>query len=817
MKLTIQQALRLGITAHKEGKLQEAERLYRAILQSQPGHPDANHNLGMIAVSVNETAAALPLFKTALEANPRIEQFWLSYVDALIKEKQFETARLVIEQAKTQGVAEKKLDVLETKIVSIEKQDTFDDFSPSQKQLNSLLEHFQNGRLEDAENLAIAITQDFPRHQFAWKVLGSVFTATGRMSEAVKAKEKAIRLAPNDAESHNNLGNTLQELGRLDDALASFRQAIALKPEFAEAHSNLGITLKELGRFDGALASHKQAIALKPDFAKGYSNFGVTLQELGRLDEALTSYTQAIMFEPDYAEALVNLGITVKKVKFNSSNPKLYPPLTMLLTAGNFSNPQDVAGSILSLLKQDPQIKYLLQKKNSIVSIDDATYIIEILDKLPLLHHLMRLCPLPELQFEGLFVAVRSLLLKNLDKMEASPKLIYFLSTLSLHCFTNEYVYVETYEETHLIEELQANISQIFAQSKQPVTLKVLCLASYRPLHQYDWCQKLESLDNLKEVKKRLIEEPFLEKVIAQDIPVLAEISDNVSLKVREQYEANPYPRWIKLRVPAKAKSIAAVCEELELRICSYNIQKITAPFILVAGCGTGRHSIGTALRFLNCHVNAVDLSLASLAYAQRKSTELNLVNIEYFQADILHLHQMGKEFDIIESAGVLHHMDDPMAGWRVLVDLLKPGGLMKIGLYSELARRHIVKAKREISSRGIGISANEIRNFRDFLKESEFNDQKKLISTWDFFTLSEFRDLLFHVQEHRFTLPQIKNCLDELGLKFCGFETKDVDSKFRELHGHEADIYDLQLWHQFEEKYPQAFSGMYQFWCQKP
>ena len=102
----------------KEGKLQEAERLYRAILQSQPLHPDANHNLGVIAVSVNKADAALPLFKTALEANPKIEQFWLSYIDALIKEKQFENAKLVIEQAKTQGVAEEKLNTLEAQLPS---------------------------------------------------------------------------------------------------------------------------------------------------------------------------------------------------------------------------------------------------------------------------------------------------------------------------------------------------------------------------------------------------------------------------------------------------------------------------------------------------------------------------------------------------------------------------------------------------------------------------------------------------------------------------------------------------------------------------
>ena len=322
----------------------------------------------------------------------------------------------------------------------------------------------------------------------------------------------------------------------------------------------------------------------------------------------------------------------------------------------------------LSLLKHDIQIKDLLLKKNSAVSLNEAISIMGRLDKLPLLHHLMRLCPLPELQFEKLFVALRSLLLKIWIKSRRPLNSSIFYRRFSLHCFTNEYVYIESDEETHLVDKLQANISQILAQSERPEALKVLCLASYRPLHQYDWCQKLESLDNLKEVKERLIEEPLLEKVIAQDIPVLEEISDDVSLKVREQYEENPYPRWVKLETSIKTKPIVTVCDESKLQLYSKNIKNVTAPAILIAGCGTGQHSIGTASRFSNCHVTAVDLSLASLAYAQRKSNELCFTNIDYLQADILHLYQIGKEFDIIESMGVLHHMDEPMAGWKVLV-----------------------------------------------------------------------------------------------------------------------------------------------------
>ena len=305
--------------------------------------------------------------------------------------------------------------------------------------------------------------------------------------------------------------------------------------------------------------------------------------------------------------------------------------------------------------------------------------------------------------------------------------------------------------------------------------------------------------------------------MIAREIPVLAKISDDVSRQVRAQYEENPYPRWVHLGVFIKAKSIASVIDELGLSLPSKNIENVSVPSILVAGCGSGQQSIETASRFSNCHVTAVDLSLASLAYAQRKTNELGLGNVEYLQADILHLEHLGEEFDIIESTGVLHHMDEPLAGWTLLVGLLRPGGLMKIGLYSELARRHIVEIRKEISALKLGGSEADIRKFRQSLIESE-DDDHQLLTNWnDFYSLSTLRDLIFHVKEHRFTLPKIKKILDELGLEFCGFENRDAIAGFRNLYGEGADIYDLSLWHKFEELHPSTFAQMYQFWCQKP
>jgi tetratricopeptide (TPR) repeat protein len=755
---------------------------------------------------------------------------------------------------------------------------------PSQQQLNSLLEFYQTEKYADAEKLSLSITEEFPKHPFAWKVLGAALKQMGKINESLVASQKSVQLGPLDAEAHNNLGNVLkelgrlkeaevsyrkaialkpdyagvyfnlgnilQELGRLDEAEVSYRKAITLKPDYAEAHynlgnimnelgrleeteahykkvivlkpnyagahNNLGNILQDLGRLDEAEASYRQAITLKPDSAKAHYNFGILLKELGRLDEACSAYIQSINLNPHFNDAYENLSIAIKNVRFNSSNVKLYPLLIRLLTTGNFARPADVAPSILSLLKHDPLIKNLLLEKNFATSFKEANSIIGSLDKLTLLHHLMRVCPLPDLQFERFFVTMRSLLLTNLDNIEASPEFIYFLSTLSLHCFTNEYVYAEKDKETELVENLETEIMQTIANSEQPEAKKILCLASYRPLHQYNWCQKLEALDNLEEVKSRLIEEPYTESAIVPEIPVLGEISDDVSRKVRVQYEENPYPRWVKTGIPTKAKSISKTCAELNLHLHSKSIKNVTAPAILIAGCGTGQHSIQTASRFSDCQVTAVDLSLASLSYAKRKTTELGITNLEYLQADILRLDQLEQKFDIIESAGVLHHMDEPMAGWRVLTDLLKPGGLMMIGLYSELARQHIVEVRKEIALRKVGTSESEIREFRRSLAESNDKNHQLLTTSGDFFSLSALRDLIFHVQEHRFTLPQIKKCLDELGLKFCGFVTKDFISNFRKFHGEDADIYDLALWHQYEESNPRAFPSMYQFWCQK-
>jgi SAM-dependent methyltransferase len=205
--------------------------------------------------------------------------------------------------------------------------------------------------------------------------------------------------------------------------------------------------------------------------------------------------------------------------------------------------------------------------------------------------------------------------------------------------------------------------------------------------------------------------------------------------------------------------------------------------------------------------------SLSSISYAKRKTQELGITNIEYAQADILKL-----RFDIIESVGVLHHLADPIAGWQTLLSLLRPGGFMYLGFYSELARRHVVKAREIIAARGYSSTLDDIRRFRRDLAARNDLEMQGLRQFPDFFSTSECRDLLFHVQEHRLTLNQIESLLVDCGLHFIGFVLNtSVLQQYRLRFTDDPSGTNLGNWASFEADNPDAFAGMYQFWIQKP
>ena len=263
MEVEVDQVLQQAVAAHNSGNLEEAKRLYKSILITQPTHPHAIHNLGLIELSEGKVESALQLFKAALEENSSVDQFWISYIDTLISEQQFENAKQAITNGERKGVAKKILNALEQKLMSV-KEGGVSIKEPSEVEIQKLINYYENAQYDDAETLAISISEQFPNHQFSWKVLGAILKQTGKLSESLVASQKSVQLAPQDVEAHSNLGVTLQEIGRLEDAEASYREAIRLKPDYAEAHYNLGVTLNKLSRFDEAIESTKKSLVINP-------------------------------------------------------------------------------------------------------------------------------------------------------------------------------------------------------------------------------------------------------------------------------------------------------------------------------------------------------------------------------------------------------------------------------------------------------------------------------------------------------------------------------------------------------------------------
>ena len=203
MEITLEQALQKGIDAHKAGKAQEADRYYTAILKAQPKHPDANHNMGVLAVGVGKAQEALPFFKTALEANPSIAQYWFSYIDALIKLDQMDNVKAV---AVTEAMLE--LEPLDEKI--------FATIALCNQQLKKY------DQAEDFYEKALDIKPDYID---AWMNLGSIFKKQGKLEKAIGAYKKVLELKPDCATAYNNMANAFQDRGDPDKAIDAYKKA----------------------------------------------------------------------------------------------------------------------------------------------------------------------------------------------------------------------------------------------------------------------------------------------------------------------------------------------------------------------------------------------------------------------------------------------------------------------------------------------------------------------------------------------------------------------------------------------------------------
>ena len=451
---------------------------------------------------------------------------------------------------------------------------------------------------------------------------------------------------------------------------------------------------------------------------------------------------------------------------------------------------------LIDVVKVDPVIKPIRKIISEDKPLEPIQKILEELSNVSFLLDIMIDSPIEDLEFENIFKKLRAAILSNLSTIKNSTAALPFQVALSLQCLHNDYLYDQTVMESEAVMWLENQIKNKLNYGDQPHLSELICFASYERIHEYSWFNLLSiplSIrgTELELFKRRHITEPIEEKNLKGTIPSFKQIKNTVSCIVQEQYDQSPYPKWSNGNLIDPTYGLT--------------FPNIDRPLILIAGCGTGRHSISISNLYEGCHIVAVDLSLNSLAYAKRKTEELNISNIDYLHADILDLRELGRKFDIIECTGVLHHMEDPMAGWKVLTDCLKDEGFMQVGLYSELARRDITKIRAEIEQSNIELTYQTMKQFRNQIINSEEEHHKRIVSNPEFYNMSTCRDMLFHVQEHRFTIPQIKEYLSQLGLTFRGFELNNL-----------VALDSLDEWDIFEQKNPNTFLNMYQFWVQK-
>lgn len=309
---------------------------------------------------------------------------------------------------------------------------------------------------------------------------------------------------------------------------------------------------------------------------------------------------------------------------------------------------------------------------------------------------------------------------------------------------------------------------------------------------------------------QRQLVEPLEEARLREKIRQVTPIRNRTSEVVQNTYERYPYPRWTAL------PRVNAISYKEWLHACYphctalSNSDKLDT---LVAGCGTGQHPIALATHFGELDVTAIDLSSTSLAYAQRLANVHGAASVQFMQCDLLDVSALDRQFDLIESVGVLHHMEDPVAGLRALLSVLKPGGILKLGLYSKIARED-VNHVRALLPATLDMSDDQIRVLRfALLCELQKGERSSLYDIRDFYTLYECRDLLFHPQEHQFTTGGIEQMLESLDLEFLGFELGEQQRLlYSQQFPHDKKQTNLDNWHQMEQECPRLFRGMYQF-----
>jgi len=812
-----------AVRLHQAGQLEQAAALYRKALAADPNCADALHLLGMIALQQGQAKTAAELTAKAIALNDREASYHFHHALALQTLSDMQGAVAGYRRA----MALKPTDP-----------DIYNNMG------NALAAQNRPEEAVAAFRRALALQ---PGSAVAHNNLGNVQRNMGLLDDAEASFRKAASLQPDYAGAVVNLGNLHRDRHDLHGAESCYRRALALAPRDAAAHCGLGLTLWQLGHHNEALTNYRAALSTDPDHPETLVNLGIARAEQGAPEEAEALYARALAARPQDPDILNHLasvrlargdGAGAREairhslaVRETPRAKKLFVELarrfdenggddeTRRLMVRALTEPWDRPGALshacAGLIRSHPTIGPLVMRADaawpnrlSLAQLLGDAGFTPLADD-ALLLALLTSTPNTDIPLERFLTMLRGAMMRELDPEAGAPAEL-FAAALAQQCFINDYVFLADKDELAAAVAARAAVETV--NTATPIQL--LLAAAYFPLHSLANAERLLERSwpaPAEAVLTQQLREPLLELRLRADIPRLTEIEDPVSRLVQTQYEENPYPRWVRPS-PETPDSIGNF---LSNKFPHPQFERPRAlKDILIAGCGTGQRSIAMARKFGAPHMLAVDLSLASLGYARRKSEEVGLP-IAYAQADILELEKTGRQFDLIESLGVLHHLADPWDGWRALLSLLRPGGFMLLGLYSEMARRPVMAARARIAERG----AEDIRSFRqELIQSGDPGAYASILESEDFFSLSACRDLLFHVQEQRMTLGEIAGFIQSHNLGLLGFELDEtVLAAYRKRFPQDRAATDLACWETFEAEHPGLFGGMYIFWVQKP
>ena len=601
--------------------------------------------------------------------------------------------------------------------------------------------------------------------------------------------------------------------GAVTDAEHSYRHILTIFPDHAEAHGMLGVALAAQGRIGDALPHFERAAALRSDVPGVYDDLGKAYLAAGKPEMAVQAAGRALELE-ETERRKTFFAYCAKSVFFTRQNARLRRLIMRALIEG-WARPRELTRVCVSLIVLAGPVKDAIDRAQrawprrlSETELLDSSGL-AVLAEDELLGHLLDSDPITDLGLERLLTNVRHIVLTTAASDDHNEKLLSFYCSVARQCFVNEYVFSTTDSEAERANQLRTSLEHLLAAGSPCPPHLLAIVGAYFPLHTLADAQRLLEQSWPKSVEALLVQqvkEPAEERRIAPTIPVLTAIEDEVSRAVRQQYEESPYPRWAHAGPPGQPPFLKDRQAEQSLDV-------------LIAGCGTGLSTTEFARQVRRARILAIDLSLASLSYAKRMAQKFELTNVEFAQADITRLGSIDRQFDFIDASGVLHHLADPWKGWQILLSLLRPGGTMEIGLYSEQARRNVVAGRALIARREYRPIPADIRRCREEIAAAEDGSLLKLLTrSDDFFSMSECRDLLFHPQEHRLTLPNIKAFLAANALQFLGFALPPIIlQRFARRFPDPAAVTDLDRWHTFESEAPDTFAGMYLFSVRKP